>query len=336
MRTTRPARAAVVALALPLLLAACGTSDGAAADAPTSTGAAAQGEPITVTDARGEEITLDAPAERVVALEWAQVEMVQTLGVDPVGVSDPTGYTSWVGTAAPLASETVDVGLRREPSVEAIADLEPDLIVGVLTSVPEGALEQLERVAPVVLMAGADASDPLGRVTEDFTTIATALGKEDVAEDVLDDLDARLADNAATLEAAGLAGTPVVLTSPYSDGANLTIRMHGPRTAVQAVAERMGLAAAWTDPGDDAYGLANIDLEGLTQLPADTRFLYWGNDDEDDVVTTALAGNAVWESLPFVQAGHVHRAAVGIWAYGGPASMMAWSDDLVAQLTAEA
>lgn len=336
MRTTRPARAAIAALALPLLLAACGTSDGAAAGTPTTTADAAADDPITVVDARGEEVTLDAPADRVVALEWAQVEMVQTLGVDPVGVSDPTGYSSWVGNAAPLGAETVDVGLRREPSVEAIADLEPDLIVGVLTSIPEGALEQLERVAPVVLLAGADASDPIGRVTEDFTTIATALGKQDEAQEVLADLDATLEDNAAALEAAGLAGAPVVLTSPYSDGANLTIRMHGPRTAVQAVAERMGLTAAWTDPGDDAYGLSNIDLEGLTQLPAETHLLYWGNDDEDDVVATALAGNAVWESLPFVQAGRVHRAAVGIWAYGGPASLAAWSDDLVAQLTAEA
>jgi iron complex transport system substrate-binding protein len=52
------------------------------------------------------------------------------------------------------------------------------------------------------------------------------------------------------------------------------------------------------------------------------------------VVTTSLASNAVWQSLPFVQQGHVYRAGVGIWAYGGPESLAGWSDDLVALLTA--
>lgn len=331
-RASARIRATLTALLATGLLASCGTTDPPQEAAASNT----EAEPITVTDGRGESVTLpDGPATEVVTLEWMQTEMAVSLGVDPVGVADVEGYQSWVGTVAPLTGDPVDVGVRREPSVEAVAELQPDLILGGLDSVPEAAMDQMERIAPVVLLASADAEAPLERIQEDFTTIATLLGAESQADDVLAEMDARIADNAARIDAAGLTGTPVVLTSPYAEGANLTIRMHGPRTAVQVVANQMGLTPAWDDPGDDAFGLSNIDLEGLTELPDDTRFLYWGNEDDEDPVETAMVGNPVWESLPFVQEGHVYEAAVGIWAYGGPASMAAWSDDLVSQLGAE-
>jgi iron complex transport system substrate-binding protein len=329
--TTRRTLTALVAVGALAALAACGTTDEPATDA---TSAAAAGGPVSITDDRGETVELDAPATRVVSLEWMQTEMLTSLGVTPVGAADVEGYTSWVGAVVPLKGEPEDVGTRGEPSVEAVAGLEPDLIIGVTSSIPEGALEQFERIAPVALFDGADASDPLGYVEDTFRSVATLVGADDAAEEVITDSEARIADNAEKIADAGLAGTPVVFASPYAEGANVTVRMHGPRSAFQAVAVAMGLGSATEDPGDDAYGLSYVDVEGLTALPAETRFLYWGNDDEDDVVETALAGNPVWQSLPFVQQGHVYRAGVGIWAYGGPESLAGWSDDLVALLTA--
>lgn len=330
--TTRRTLTALVAVGALAALAACGTTDEPADD---TTSAAAAGGPVSITDDRGETVELDAPATRVVSLEWMQTEMLTSLGVTPVGAADVAGYTSWVGTVVPLEGEPEDVGTRGEPSVEAIAGLEPDLIIGVTSSIPEGALEQFERIAPVALFDGADAADPLGYVEDTFRSVATLVGADDAAEQVITDTEAHIADNAQAIADAGLEGTPVVFASPYAEGANVTVRMHGPRSAFQAVATEMGLGSATEDPGDDAYGLSYVDVEGLTALPAETRFLYWGNDDEDDVVETVLAANPVWQSLPFVQEGHVYRAGVGIWAYGGPESLAGWSDDLVAQLTAE-
>lgn len=334
MSTRRTARAVTATLAAGTLalLAACGTTDAPAAESTGS--AASDAGPVSITDDRGETVELDAPAQKVVSLEWMQTEMLASLGVTPVGAADVEGYTSWVGTAVPLAGDPEDVGTRGEPSVEAIASLEPDLIVGVTSSIPEGAMDQISRIAPVALFDGANAEDPIGYVNDMLTSIGTLVGKDDEAAEVIADTTQRIEDNAATIADAGLDGTPVVFASPYAEGANVTVRMHGPRSAVQAVAVEMGLGSATEDPGDDAYGLSYLDVEGLTALPADTRFLYWGNDDEDDVVTTVLADNPIWQSLPFVQEGHVYRAGVGIWAYGGPESLAAWSDDLVAQLTA--
>ena len=315
-----------------LALTGCGTTDAAATapkTEPTSENAA-----ITVTDGTGQKVTLaDGPADRVVALEWAQADYVQALGIELVGISDPAGYKSWVGNSVPLLGDPTDVGKRREPSIETLAELKPDLIVGVARSIPDEARKQIERIAPVLLLKGPTAKDPIGGMTKDFQTVATALGKEDAADKVIADFTDTLDKNKAAIKAAGQSGTPVVLASFANDGSTLSVRMHGPGSAAQKVAEKMGLSAAWTDPGDDAFGLSNTDLEGLTKLPDDARVLYWGNDASEDVVTSTLADNAVWKSLPFVKDDHVYRAAVGIWVYGGPASLTAWSDELVAQLT---
>ena len=65
----------------------------------------------------------------------------------PVGVADIKGYNT--GTPSePLDAATPDVGTRGEPSLDAIAALEPDLVV-TTTDLPEEVIAQIERVRPV-------------------------------------------------------------------------------------------------------------------------------------------------------------------------------------------
>ncbi|MBY8854127.1 iron-siderophore ABC transporter substrate-binding protein, partial [Saccharothrix sp. MB29] len=54
-----------------VLLSACGTTETPAESTPT----ASAGGPVTVTDARGKAVELEAPAVKVVALEWAEAEV---------------------------------------------------------------------------------------------------------------------------------------------------------------------------------------------------------------------------------------------------------------------
>jgi iron complex transport system substrate-binding protein len=101
---------------------------------------------------------------------------------------------------------------------------------------------------------------------------------------------------------------------------------------VEAVLQELGLVNAWQLPGDESYGTATTDVEGLTEL-GDVEFIYWTNDVEGpDPFVEGLAGNAVWESLPFVQAGDVTRLPDGIWMFGGPASMRQYVDAVTAAL----
>lgn len=42
----------------------------------------------------------------------------------------------------------------------------------------------------------------------------------------------------------------------------------------------------------------------------------------------------IWQALPFVQNGKVHRLPDGIWMFGGPTSMEQYIDAVVNALTA--
>ena len=45
--------------------------------------------------------------------------------------------------------------------------------------------------------------------------------------------------------------------------------------------------------------------------------------------TVSLAGNAIWESLSFVQKKQLHKMPNGIWTFGGPASCKQYIEQLV-------
>ncbi len=305
------------------LLAACGTTEAARTPAPTAAPTTAAGGAITVTDSRGVTVTLNAPATRVVTLEWGPTEDVLALGVEPVAAADPAGYRAW-NSAQNLPEGTPDVGLRTEPSLESIAKAEPDLILGVTGSIPEAAIAQAEKIAPVVLLKGADATRPIEQMRDNFTTTATLLGKQDTAATVLAAYDAKIAETTGKLT--GATG-PYIFTYINVTGSTAELRMHADRSLPGAVAAQLGLKNAWTEPGGDGWGIGSMDLEGLTKLPADTTVLYWANSSDDPMAT--LKGNALWEGLPFVKDGRVKAAADRIWIYGGPSSLIQWADDLV-------
>lgn len=314
-------------------LAACGTTDPAADDStagePAAGGASdaggGGGNPIQLTDGAGETVELPAPSERAVALEWSSIDDALSVGGTLVGASDPAGYAEWA-SALPLPDGITDVGLRTEPSIETIAGLEPDLILGITESIPDGALEQMREIAPTLLLTGADATRPLELMRENHLTTGQAFGTQDQAQDNLDEFDAEV--EAATEALAPAAAHPYVFVYPFVDGSQVTFRVHGTRSLPGAVGEVAGLTNAYTEPGDDAWGLGTLDLEGMTTLPEDTRILYWG-ETASDPVEQSLSTNDVWNQLPAVQQGNVHRVAESVWVYGGPASQVQWLHELV-------
>ena len=113
--------------------------------------------------------------KKVVGTEWNVVESLVSLGVDPVGVADVKGYTTW-DSAAPLKNEPKDIGTRGEPSMDTIAGLSPDLIVAT-SDLPAAALKQLRKVAPVLEVRSADAADPIGQMTQNLDLIAEPRGR---------------------------------------------------------------------------------------------------------------------------------------------------------------
>ncbi|MBT1093123.1 iron-siderophore ABC transporter substrate-binding protein [Streptomyces chartreusis] len=320
---------AAAATAAALALTACGTTEPAA----DSDDAKKAGEGITLTDASGTKVELDGPAKKVVGTEWHEVELLISLGVDPVGVADVKGYKTW-DQAVPLKNEPKDIGTRGEPSMDTIAALKPDLIVA-STDLPPAAVKQLRKVAPVLEVRSASAADPIGQMTKNLDIIAEATGTGERAEKIKDAFDAKVTEGKKALADAGLDGAPVAFADGYDISNQVSIRPYTSGSLIGAVNEQLGLKNAWKVEGDKDYGLGTTDVEGLTKLGADVRFAYIGNDGDKGSTpfTDALAKDKVWTSLPFVKKGDVHRLPDGIWMFGGQESMGAYIDALVKELT---
>jgi iron complex transport system substrate-binding protein len=320
--TTRFRTLLAVAAAAGLSLTGCGTTE-----EPAGSASNAAAGPVTYTDARGKPVTLPAPATKVVALEWGEVEMLATLGVQPIGVADIKGYTTW-NTAAKLDGTAKDVGTRGEPSVDSIAALKPDLVVMISDSAATLA-PQLEKFVPVLVTKGSDASRNLDRMREDFNLIATAVGKTDKAKQVLADFDAAVAAGQKKIADAGGAGKHFAIADGWKEGSTVSIRMFGPGALVSQVGIALGLQNAWTAPGDAVWGLGQTDVEGLNVLKdKDVNFFYNASDGVD-VFAEGLGTNAIWKALGFVAQNKLHRMPNGIWTFGGPLSCKQYLDQLV-------
>lgn len=318
---------AAATTAAALTLAACGTTE------PAADKSEKKSEAITLTDSTGAKLKLDGPATKVVATEWNEVESLITLGVDPVGVADIKGYKTW-DTAVPLKNEPKDIGTRGEPSMDTVASLSPDLIVA-SSDLSPAAVKQLRKIAPVLGIKSADASDQVGQMLENLDLIAKATGTTDKARTARTNFETKVAEGKKALADAGLDGTDFAFADGYVTSNQVSLRPYTSGSLIGAVNEQIGLKNAWKVKGDAAYGLGTTDVEGLTALPKDVQFAYIGNDGDKGSTpfTGALAKNAVWTSLPFVKADKVHRLPDGIWMFGGPQSMEAYIDAVVDALT---
>jgi ferric hydroxamate transport system substrate-binding protein len=321
MRTTRAAIAVLASLAL--ALTACGSSE----DDTESSGSDSGEGPVTVTDSRGEEIQLDEPADEVVVLEWSEAEDLAALGVMPVGVAQVDDFKTWVNTVE-LDDSVTDVGLRSEPSIDAIAGLQPDLIITEADR-SRSQIEDLEEFAPVLVTEGTDQSDNIGQMRTNLEMIATAVGKEDVADQLLADFEASIDEGRQAIEEAGMTDATFAAAHGWSEGGSVAIRMFGEGSLFSDVAEELGLSNAWTGKVDE-WGLTTTDVEAMTQL-GDTHFMYIAP--EDNVFAQELPDNPIWQGLPFVENGNVYELDGGTWAFGGPISCQQLVDEIVGAVT---
>lgn len=308
------------ALAAVLAAAACGTTE-ASGDADET---AAEGGPVSTVDFLGRTVELDAPAEKVVTLEWAETEIVASLGVMPVGAADLEGYQTWVGTTVPLDDTVKDVGTRQEPSIDAIAGLGADLVI--METDDEELIANIEEFVPVLVTEGSNATDNLARMKRDVDMIAELLGRNDEAAALWGEFEAKIGETKAAIEAAGTGDVPYLFADGWIEGDAVSVRPFGAGSLVGALGTAVGLENAWTGETDPMWGLGATDLEGMAQYTdTEMKFIH-NNADGGNIFTDGVAGNAIWENLAFVENGAVYELPAGTWTFGGTKSSEAILD----------
>lgn len=337
---TRSIAAALTPLALALV--ACGTTEATTGtdEAPAANDSAdcaddttaTSDDPVTLTDSYDRTIELDRPAERVAVLEWQQTEDVLTLCLTPVAVADAEGYATW-NTAEELPAGVTDVGTRGEPNLETLFGANPDLVIVEAYTAEDEIIKQLEAYdVPVLATKGADAADPVQNMLDTFELIATATGREDRAEVVVEDFHASLDEARDAVSEAGLPTDSFVYFDGWIQGGNVALRPFGQGSLMGELGEELGLINAWEGEVDPAYGLGQTDIEGMSAV-GDATLFSTGTTDPTSDVNAELAKNRVWQELPAVEEGRHHPFPEGIWTFGGPRSAEQILDAYVALLT---
>jgi iron complex transport system substrate-binding protein len=292
-------RSALLAAAV-LFLAGCagGGQQQPAAEAPPSP-AAASAFPVTVEHTLGS-TTIDSEPQRIVTLGTTDADVALALGVTPVGIRSLYNFEKGVGPWAEeaLGTATPQV-MGRELNYEAIAALQPDLILNVYSGADPTEHENLTRIAPTVgLPTGAEPYAPTWQ--DATTTIATALGREADGQALVEETEQYLAGVKSDHPA--YAGR----TATYIDAFGAEAYVGGPTATTVKLMEAIGFEPVPFVRDYSAPGSQQIPVSGelLGQVDADVLIMFtYGNTLEAAIAQNPGLGtlSAVTEGRAYVQ-----------------------------------
>lgn len=125
---------------------------------------------------------------RIVVLDIGALETLKELGVTPIGI--PKRYMPEYLDDLKNNPDIADVGSVIEPNFEEINALSPDLIL--MSTRQERFYEELSDIAPAIFI-GTDNKDYLPSFRHNIMLLAEITGKESLATEKLDTLDAKIA-----------------------------------------------------------------------------------------------------------------------------------------------
>lgn len=144
-------------------------------------------ETITITHALGETAVTTNP-ERVVVFDLGILDSLDALGVNVIGVpqkSLPDYLSKYAG------EEYTNIGTLKEPDMETIFALTPDLII--ISGRQADYYEELSKIAPTVHL-GVDNADYLGSFKNNMNTLGQIFGKEKEVATKVEDIEKAIAE----------------------------------------------------------------------------------------------------------------------------------------------
>ena len=260
--------------------------------------------------------TFDSPPQRIVALTWSHTEILLTLGTVPVGVATISGYKKWQSNHPPLPEGVTEVGHRGNPSLEAIARLKPDLILG-YNFRHENLYGRLNQIAPTLLYRQyPSANDPDFRYYDQLIRITRELGKllnkSEAAEHSINDMQRAIRQASQAIKQAGLTGDAVVLGKFV--GMGMGLRVYSNASLSADIAQQLGLVNRWQHslPGRD---FSHIQLPQMLNM-GNPHVIIFGDDSDE---TRLMQRSAIWPQLAFIQQKRLYRVN-NSWGFGGPIS----------------
>lgn len=225
------------------------------------------------------------------------------------------------------AEKMVDLGNPKEPSLERLAALKPDLIIG-SAEAHSSIYEQAAKIAPTVLFKHMDWKRYLERLSE-------VTGREGVADAALKAYDARIAGIRERLRDKDLRVSTVRFAPD-----RFVVFVDGPDAyAPFAVLHEAGVKRTAYETVTDGTIVKRPDWEELASLDGDVLLYVSASGFEsgpDDALEKQVTENPLWQLLPAVQAGRAHRVDRGPWqSFHGISSANRILDDVERYILAD-
>ncbi|WP_404450674.1 helical backbone metal receptor [Virgibacillus necropolis] len=286
----------VMILAL-ISLVACGTVSGEDATKNEKKDDAS-GETITVKHEMGE-TEVPANPKKIVALEFSYVDALAALGISPVGIADDNDESRIIEPIRKKIDDYTSVGTRKQPSMEIISSLKPDLIIADLQR-HKDVYEQLSDIAPTIMLTSLSAD--YNQILEGFEKIAYAVGKEEKGKEVLESHKKRMEEIKAKVpENEDRTVLPAVVTA---DG----FYAHNMASYTGSLLESIGLKNAIQD-GSDRYN--KINLEQVVKFNPDVFFFMQAG---EETIVDQWKDNPLWQNINAVKSDQVYTVDRNTWS----------------------
>ena len=244
------------ALVAALALSACTAAD---ATAPTSSAGAAAGT-ITVTDNFGEQAIPAAPAS-IVVTDNRSFELLERWGV-PIAAAPQRLVPEGVGYKTDEA--VVDLGNHREPNLEALVAVAPDLVInGQRFASHRDAIRGLVPDAAMLELDPREGEPFDAELIRHALALGEALGKQDEAQQAVDDFTAAIERVKAAYDGDDRVMAVITSGGEINYAAPVTGRTLGPLFDMLGFVPAIGTSGSSDHEGDDisveAIAAANPD-----------------------------------------------------------------------------
>lgn len=250
-------------------------------------------------------VKLQQVPEKIVVLDTYLLDIALALGLKPIGAaSESTGKQELPPYLQPYVDYDLRwVGARNDPNLEALTELEPDLIVADLQR-HQSNYEALEKIAPTLVVSGSGAGD--------WKTIITQLGEatrqQEKAAAVIVGFEQKLEAGKAELAGKGFQNIAAITLYPKSQ-----IRIYTAQSYTGAILQGLGFELPYEAGGKP---FEELSVEAIGDVKADAFILMQSPEHTADVIPDEYP---IFGNLDVVKAGHAYTVSMEQWLfYRGP------------------
>ncbi|MDE1463118.1 Fe(3+) dicitrate ABC transporter substrate-binding protein [Spartinivicinus sp. A2-2] len=243
-------------------------------------------------------LTLSASPKRIVVLEFSFVDALASINVSPIGVADDKDTERVIPEVRAIIKPWTSVGMRSQPSIEAIAQLNPDLIIADKQR-HSAIYEDLSKIASTLLLKSRGES--YQENLQSALKIGVALNKEQQMKDRINQHEAVM----SKYQAKFLQQDKVQFAVVTDKG----MWMHGPLSYAGGVIDALGLSSPISQQINKPY--IETSLEQLLKINPDWLLI---GPYKNETVIDEWEKNPLFRMLSAAQKKQIIKVSPALWS----------------------